>query len=192
MILPTGTYTLHLTGTKNNSLNLVQRSCSLNSTQNTASNSPPSATRQSAGRRRDRASTIRASDYIVKPITSLPSSGEMSAGVSALTTRTRSGTIRPARPPVASLANVSPVATPQPCAGQEQTQSGNPSDSLDLLCANEKLRDSPTCSQDKLRLKARFSGVATTESMILDAHDDESDDELLLDHRGWNWDGSWD
>ena len=25
----------------------------------------------------------------------------------------------------------------------------------------------------------------------LQVHDDESDDELLLDDRGWNWDGSW-
>jgi len=91
-----------------------------------------------------------------------------------------------------SSANVLPVATSQPCAGYEQTQSGNPSGSSDPLGSDKKLHGSPTSSQGKLGQKARFSGVVMTESMILDAHDDESDDELLLDHRGWNWDGNWD
>lgn len=175
----------------NSSPNVVQRSRSLDSTQNPASNSPSAATHQIADRRRDRASTIRASDYIVKPITSLSGGGVTSTAVSALTTRTRSGTIRPARPPMTSSANVLPAATRQSCAGHEQTQSGNSTGSSGPL-GDKKLHGSPTSLQGKLGQKARFSGVVTTESMILDAHDDESDDELLLDHRGWNWDGNWD
>jgi hypothetical protein len=167
--------------------NFVQRSRSLDNTQNPPLNSPSSATRLIVGRRRDRASTIRASDYIVKPITSLSSGEITSTAVSALTTRTRSGTIRPARPPMTSSANVIPVAT-QPCAGYE---SDNPSGSSDPLGSDKKMHGSPTSSQGKLGQKARFSGVVT-ESMILDVHDDESDDELLLDRRGWNWDGNWD
>ena len=177
---------------KNSSPNFVQRSRSLESTQIPASNGPSSATRQIASRRRDRAGTIRASDYIVKPITSLSSGGVTSTAVSALTTRTRSGTIRPARPPITFSANVLPVATPQSCAGHEHTQSGDPSGSSDPLGSDKKMHDSPTSSQGKLGQKPRFSEVVMTESMMLDAHDDESDDELLLDHRGWNWDGNWD
>jgi hypothetical protein len=38
---------------------------------------------------------------------------------------------------------------------------------------------------------SRFSGVEATESMVIDMPNDESDDELLLDDRGWNWDGKW-
>jgi hypothetical protein len=177
---------------KNSPPNFVQRSRSLDNTQNPPSNGPSSATRQIAGRRRDRASTIRASDYIVKPITSLSAGGITSTAVSAFTTRTRSGTIRPARPPMTSSANVLPLATSQPCAGYEQIQNGNPSSSSHPLCSDKKSHGSPTSSQGKLGQKARFSEVVMTESMIVDAHDDESDDELLLDHRGWNWDGNWD
>jgi hypothetical protein len=175
---------------KNSPLNLVQRSRSLDSTQNTASNSSPSSSRQAGARKRDRASTIRASDYIVKPITSLPSSGGTSTGVSVLTTRTRSGTIRPARPPVPSSANPFPTATPQLGTAQEQTRSGNPPDPLDLWGSD---KNSSTSSQRRLRQQnTRFSGVPMTELMILDAYDNESDDELLLDRKGWNWDGKWD
>jgi hypothetical protein len=39
---------------------------------------------------------------------------------------------------------------------------------------------------------SRSSGVKTTESMVIDMPNDESDDELLLDQKGWNWDGRWD
>jgi len=183
-----GTYVLILTGMNNSSLHLVQRSRSLDSTQNTALKSPSSAVRQTAGRRRDRASTIRASDYIVQPVISLPSGGETSTGVSALTTRTRSGTIRPVRPPVASSASGFPVATLQSCVGQEQIQSSASCDPG----FDKKSLGSLGPSQAKLIQKSRSSGVETKERMALDVHDDESDDELLLDRKGWNWDGRWD
>jgi hypothetical protein len=39
---------------------------------------------------------------------------------------------------------------------------------------------------------SRFSRVGATESMVIDMPNDESDDELLLDRKGWNWDGRWD
>ena len=171
----------------NSSLNLVQRSRSLDSTQNTALKSPSSAAFQTAGRRRDRASTIRASDYTVQPAVSLPSGGETSTGVSALTTRTRSGTIRPVRLPMASSASGFPVATLHSCVGQEQTRSGASCDPG----FDKKSVGSPGPSQAKLIEKSCSSGVEMKESMVLDVHDDESDDELLLDRKGWNWDGKW-
>jgi hypothetical protein len=36
-----------------------------------------------------------------------------------------------------------------------------------------------------------LSGVGAMESMAIDMPNDESDDELLLDDKGWNWDGRW-
>lgn len=39
---------------------------------------------------------------------------------------------------------------------------------------------------------SRLSGVVPTESMAIDLPNDESDDELLLNDKGWNWDGRWD
>ena len=177
---------------KDSSPNLVQRSRSLDSTQNTGHNSSPSAARQTAGRRRDRASTIRASDYIAKPAISLPSGGETSTSVLALTTRTRSGTIRPVRPPEASSASGSPVATPQSCAGQEQTQSGTSDGPRVVVGSDNKLLGSPGSCRENSMQTSHFSRVQRTKHMALQVHDDESDDELLLDDRGWNWDGSWD
>jgi hypothetical protein len=180
---------LRLTGVKNSSPGLVQRTRSLdNSTQDVALPSPSSDGRQTAGRRRDRASTIRASDYLVKPVTSVPGSGVTSTSVAALTTRTRSGTIRPVRPPVASLSSGFPPATSQPCVGQRQALSGpsyNP-----LAFADSDGNSSPGSTQSEQ--KSHFSGVKTTESMVIDMSNDESDDELLLDRKGWNWDGRWD
>lgn len=171
--------------------NLVQRSRSLDSTQNTGPNSSPSAACQTAGRRRDRASTIRASDYMTKAATSLPSGGETSTSVSASTTRTRSGTIRPVRPPM-TLASGFPVVAPQSCAGQEQTQGGTSEDPRVIVCSDKKLLRSPGPSQGDPRQAPHFSRAQRTKHMTLQVHDDESDDELLLDDRGWNWDGSWD
>ncbi|KAI9510024.1 hypothetical protein F5148DRAFT_1182661 [Russula earlei] len=157
-------------GTKCGSLSLAPRSRSLDSTQATVVSSPPSGAYQTGGRKRDRASTIRASDYLVKPTNSLPGGGETSTAISALTTRTRSGTIRAVRHPVASSASSLLVATPQSCVGQGQTQISKPCDSLTNV----------------------VSEVDATDSMIIDTHSEESDDELLLDGKGWNWDGRWD
>jgi hypothetical protein len=176
---------------KNSSPSLVQRTRSFdNGTQNSALPSPSSDGRQTAGRRRDRASTIRASDYMVKPVTSVPGSGETSTGVAALTTRTRSGTIRPVRPPVASLSSGFPLATSRSCAGQRQTPSGPPYGPLALVGPDERSLGSPSSPQNEQM--SRFSRVTATESMVIDVPNDESDDELLLDHKGWNWDGRWD
>ena len=175
-----------------NSPNPVQRSRSLDSTQNTGPNSSPPATRQTAGRRRDRASTIRASDYIAKEANSLPSSGEPSASVSALTTRTRSGTIRPVRPPISSSTSGFPVVAPQSCAGQEQNQGGTSEGPRVIICSDKKLPGSPGPSQGNSRQTPHFSRAQRIKHMTLQVHDDVSDDELLLDERGWNWDGSWD
>jgi hypothetical protein len=176
---------------KNDSPGLAQRARSLdNGTQNTALPSPSSGGRQIASRKRDRASTIRASDYMIKPVTSVPGSGEISTGVAALTTRTRSGTIRPVRPPVAFLASGFPLATSQSCTGQRQTPSGGAYDPPALVGLEENSPGSPSSPQGKHT--ARSSGVEATESMVIDMPNDESDDELLLDDKGWNWDGKWD
>jgi hypothetical protein len=170
----------------NSSPSLVQRTRSLDSsTQNTALPSPSSDGRQTA-RRRDRASTIRASDYVAKPVASVPGSGKTTMGAVAVTTRTRSGTIRPVRPPLASLAGGFPLAIPQPCAGQRQTPSV---DSLALVGSDKKSLGRPSSQSEQM---SRFSGVKATESMVIDMPNDESDDELLLDNKGWNWDGRWD
>lgn len=110
---------------KNDSPSLAQCISSLdNGTQNNTLPSPSSGGLQTASRKRDRASTIRASDYMIKPVTFVPGNGGISTGVAALTTRTRSGTIRPMRPPVASLASGFPLATSQSCTGQRRTPSG--------------------------------------------------------------------
>ena len=186
--MPRKTHSLRLTGVSNTSPSLVQRTRSLdNSTQNNALPSPSSGGRQTAGRRRDRASTIRASDYVVKQVTSVPGSGETSTGTAALTTRTRSGTIRPVRPPVASLAGSFPLAIPQSCAGQRQTSSASSPDPLAVVGSDKRLLGPPQGEQ-----MPRFSGIKATERIVIDMPNDESDDELLLDRKGWNWDGRWD
>ena len=184
------THSFHFTGMKNDSPSLAQRTRSLdNDTQNTTLPSPSSGGRQIASRKRDRASTIRASDYMIKPVTSVPGGGEISTGVAPLTTRTRSGTIRPVRRPVASLASGLPLATSQSCTGQRQTPSGGAYDFLALMGSEKNSLGSPSSPQCKHI--SRLSGVEATESMVIDMPNDESDDELLLDDRGWNWDGKW-
>jgi hypothetical protein len=126
---------------------------------------------------------------MIKPVTSVTGSREMSTGVAALTTRTRSGTIRPVRPPVASLAGGFPLATSQSCTGKKQTPSGAAYDSLALVDSEKNLLGSLSSPQD--RHMSRFSEAEATESMVIDTPVDESDDELLLDDKGWNWDGRW-
>ncbi|KAI0251394.1 hypothetical protein BJV78DRAFT_469382 [Lactifluus subvellereus] len=182
---------LDIDGMKNSPVSLVQRSRSLDSATNTAILHPSSSIHQTAGRRRDRASTIRASDYMVKPAIVVPCGGETSTAVTALTTRTRSGTIRPARPPVVPLASGSLGAKPHPPAEQGQAHSSTLSD---LLISDKKLFDSPGSSQSKPTQTTRVSEaqVMSVEGMDIDVHHDESDDELLLDRKGWNWDGRWD
>ncbi|KAH9987153.1 hypothetical protein BJV74DRAFT_842833 [Russula compacta] len=165
---------LDIDGGKNRSPSLVQRSRSLDNPQNTTIPGPQFSAQQAASKRRDRASTIRASDYMIKPVISVPSDGETSTSVAALTTRTRSGTIRPS------------------CAGQRQTRSGTSYNPLTLVGSDKKLSGSPSSSQSKVVQMSRVSGAPDTESMVIDVHSDESDDELLLDRKGWNWDGRWD
>lgn len=127
---------------------------------------------------------------MIKPVISVPSDGETSTSVAALTTRTRSGTIRPVRPPATSD-SAFPVATPQSCAGQRQIRSGTSYDPMTLV-GSDKLSGSPGSSQSKVVQMLGESGAPDTESMVIDVHSDESDDELLLDRKGWNWDGRWD
>ncbi len=175
---------------KNDSPRLVQRTRSLDDSTKNSTLPSPSSGRQIASRRRDRASTIRASDYMVKPVTSILGGGETSIGVAALTTRTRSGTIRPVRPPMASSESGLSLATSQSCAGQKQTPSATLYGPLALVGSEKNLRGTPSSPQSKQR--SHFPGLEATESMVIDMPNDESDDELLLDDKGWNWDGRWD
>ena len=96
------------------------------------------------------------------------------------------------RPPVASSASDFPVATPQLCSGQEQTQSGSSDGPGVVVGSGKELLNSPGSSQGNPMQTSHFSRVQRMKRMALQVHDDESDDELLLDDRGWNWDGSWD
>ena len=104
--------------------------------------------------------------------------------VTVSTTRTRSGTIRAIRHPVASSASSLPMAASQTFVGQPLT----------IVGADEALQGSPYSSRSlSKRLQvSRSSELDDMESMVVDVHDDESDDELLLDRKGWNWDGRWD
>ena len=121
---------------KDDSPSLARRTCSLdNGTQNAALPSPSSGGRQTASRKRDRASTIRASDYVIKPATSVPN---ISTSVAALTTRTRSGTIRPVHPPMAVSGDF-PLATSQSCFRQRKTPSGIAYDPLALVESEKNL-----------------------------------------------------
>lgn len=122
---------------------------------------------------------------MVKPAIVVPCGEEISTVVTALTTRTRSGTIRPARPPVGLLASGSLGAKSHPPAEQGQTHDSTLSD----LLLSDKLFDYPGSSQSQPTQTTRMTSV---EGMDIDVHHDESDDELLLDRKGWNWDGRWD
>jgi hypothetical protein len=57
--------------------------------------------------------------------------------------------------------------------------------------SDKELLDSPSSSQGNPMPTSHFSRVQRMKRTTLQVHDDESDDELLLDDRGWNWDGSW-
>jgi hypothetical protein len=181
------TYSLWLTGLKSSPVSLAHRSRSLDSA-STVAPILPSDTQQATGRKRDRASTIRASDYMIKPAIVAPYG---STTVAALTTRTRSGTIRPAHPPSVPPANSSPKVDLQQRV--EQASVGS-SASLPVITDEDKnLSESPGQAQgqpEQVSCNPRAI-VEAVEDMDTDVDDDESDDELLLDGKGWNWDGRW-
>jgi hypothetical protein len=146
---------------------------------------------QAAGRKRDRASTIRASDYMIKPAIIAPCGGETSIVVAPLTTRTRSGTIRPAYRPSVPPANSFPKVDLQQCV--ERTSVGS-SAILPIITDKDKQLSEPTGQTrgqpEQVSRNLRVN-VEAMEDMETDLDNDESDDELLLDRKGWNWDGRW-
>jgi hypothetical protein len=91
------------------------------------------------------------------------------------------------RPPVASQAGGFPLAIAQSCAGQRQTLSAPSGDPPALVGSDKRSLGPPQGEQ-----MPRFSGPKATERMVIDMPNDDSDDELLLDRKGWNWDGRWD
>jgi hypothetical protein len=86
---------------------------------------------------------------------------------------------------VGLLASGSLDAKSHPLAEQGQTHGSTLSD----LLLSDKLFDHPGSSQSQPTQTTR---VMSVEGMNIDVHHDESDDELLLDRKGWNWDGRWD
>ncbi|KAH9172201.1 hypothetical protein EDB89DRAFT_1966554 [Lactarius sanguifluus] len=180
--------TLDINGLKSNSVSIGHRSRSLDSAPTTVAPILPSDTQQATGRKRDRASTIRASDYMMKPAIVAPCGRVTSTTVAALTTRTRSGTIRPAHPPSVPPANSSPGVGLQQHI--EQTSVGS---SASITDEDKSLSEPPGQAQSRSEQVSRNprANVETVEDMDTDMDNDESDDELLLDRKGWNWDGRW-
>ncbi|KAH9039267.1 hypothetical protein EDB85DRAFT_1887462 [Lactarius pseudohatsudake] len=179
--------TLDINGLKSSSMSLGHRSRSLDSAPTTVAPILPSDTQQATGRKRDRASTIRASDYMIKPAIA-PCGRVTSTTVTALTTRTRSGTIRPAHPPLVPPANSSPRVDLQQHI--EQTSVGS-SASTSIITDEDKSLSGQAQGQSEQVSRNPRTNVETVEDMETDVDNDESDDELLLDRKGWNWDGRW-
>ncbi|KAF8273204.1 hypothetical protein EI94DRAFT_1795576 [Lactarius quietus] len=185
------THPFDLTGLKSSPLSLAHRSRSLDSAPTTVAPILPCDTQPATGRKRDRASTIRASDYMIKPTIIAPCGRETSMVVAPLTTRTRSGTIRPAHPPSVPLANSLSRADLQ--RRIEQASVGS-SASLPIITDRVKKLSEPLAKtqgqpqQVSRTLRPNAEAVEETET---DVANDESDDELLLDGKGWNWDGRW-
>ena len=181
---------LIFTGLKSSSVSLAHRSRSLDSA-STVAPILPSDTQQATGRKRDRASTIRASDYMIKPAIVAPCCRETTTTVAALTTRTRSGTIRPAHPPSAPPANNSPRVDLQQCV--EQASVGMSASLPIITDEDKKVSELPDQSQGQPVQVSCYprANVEAVEDMDTDMDNDESDDELFLDGKGWNWDGRW-
>ncbi|KAH9046006.1 hypothetical protein EDB84DRAFT_1674324 [Lactarius hengduanensis] len=179
--------TLDINGLKSSSMSLGHRSRSLDSAPTTVAPILPSDTQQATGRKRDRASTIRASDYMIKPAIA-PCGRVTSTTVAALTTRTRSGTIRPAHPPLVPPANSSPRVDLQQHI--EQTSVGSSASTSIITDADKSLSGQAQSQSEQVSRNPR-TNVETVEDMDTDVDNDESDDELLLDRKGWNWDGRW-
>ena len=177
---------IHLTGLRTSPMSLAYRSRSLDSAPIAVAPIPPCDT-QATGRKRDRASTIRASDYMIKPVMIAPCGREPSMIVAPLTTRTRSGTIRPAHPPSVPLVN-SDLQRPV------EQASVSSSASLHMITdEDKKLAKLPDQNQGQPDLVSRnlMVNIEAVDDMETDVDNDESDDELLLDGKGWNWDGRW-
>ena len=173
-------------------MSLALRSRSLDSAPAMVAPIPPCDPQQATGRKRDRASTIRASDYMIKPVIIAPCGKEASTVVAPSTTRTRSGTIRPAHPPSLPLANGFPRVDLQ--HRLEQASVGS-SASLPIITDEEKKSTEPpgqTQGQPEQQVSRNIRvNVEAVEDMETHLENDESDDELLLDGKGWNWDGKW-
>ncbi|KAI9440775.1 hypothetical protein H4582DRAFT_1939297 [Lactarius indigo] len=185
--------TLDINGLKSSSVSLAHRSRSLDSAQTTIAPILPSDTHQATGRKRDRASTIRASDYMIKPAIVAPCSRETSTTVTALTTRTRSGTIRPAYPPSVPSINGFPKVNLQQCI--ERISVGSLASTSIIPDDDKSLSELPDQAQGRPEQMSRNprANVEAVDDMDTDVDVDngESDDELLLDRKGWNWDGKW-
>ncbi|KAI0272733.1 hypothetical protein BC834DRAFT_858146 [Gloeopeniophorella convolvens] len=173
------------------SLGGVNRSRSLDSGTEVVSFHSNLDAHQAAGRKRDRASTIRASDYTKMPAIAPPRHDKTLAEVVPLTTRTRSGTIRPARPPIFSSSGT--------CSGAPMASYGEPRDSVfggPLALAGVDITPLDTSFSQQgipeVVAPAAREKVKAAEDMVIGAPSNGSDDELLLDNKGWNWDGRWD
>ncbi|KAI0316769.1 hypothetical protein OF83DRAFT_1172578 [Amylostereum chailletii] len=174
------------------------------------------SSQKEAGHRRNRAGTIRASDYMRAPTASdgpAPMSNTSAASAKGpVTTRTRSGTIRPARPPMTRISSepCAPQAASKLFAGSKDgvanpvddkdsppaMHEDDPLDMLESLCA--AIPSPPPEFVEIHASKRPMSRQVQTRVIAIDAMElmipsDGSDDELLLQSgRDWNWDGKWD
>ncbi|KAI0048747.1 hypothetical protein FA95DRAFT_1678089 [Auriscalpium vulgare] len=154
------------------------------------------------GHRRERAGTIRASDFMRPVLDNMPASSLSHLGAAApVTTRTRSGTIRPARGPGIARMNSEPaavVSTTPPVADSAGAVADNSADPISMLDSPfvmevpgpQEVVVSGKCARIP---RAAIMRVAAVDEMELDVGSETSDDELLLvAGRDWNWDGRWD
>ncbi|THH12438.1 hypothetical protein EW146_g7697 [Bondarzewia mesenterica] len=140
-----------------------------------------SRTQKEIGHRRNRAGTIRASDYA-----HISANNHVAPLITtATTTRTRSGTIRPTRPPMHGRINSEPMAVPTSApATDDGMMSDDPIDFLqspfmedEAMIEDQEGR--PIKRKNRMPPAVRRR-VARIESMSMDVGSDESDDELLL------------
>jgi len=126
---------------------------------------------------------------MIKPAIVAPCGRETSTTVIALTTRTRSGTIRPAHPPSVPPADSFPGVEQHVEQALVDNSVGLPIITDEDRKPSERLDQAQSHPGQVTRIPG--ANVETVEDMVTDADYDESDDELLLDRKGWNWDGKW-
>ncbi|TFY83653.1 hypothetical protein EWM64_g357 [Hericium alpestre] len=143
-------------------------------------------------RRRDRAGTIRASDFGQKTSDG-PARVTMAAApnVPAGYMRTRSGTIRPSHPPTLTRMNSEPTVSP--VSAHPRDDSPDSDDPLDLLKYPIDIEARLPAPAQKTQIPpAVRRRIEMIDDVGMDVGMDESDDELLLlGGRNWNWDGRW-
>ncbi|KAA1468907.1 hypothetical protein DENSPDRAFT_927731 [Dentipellis sp. KUC8613] len=143
-------------------------------------------------RRRDRAGTIRASDFGQKTA-NVPTRAPV-AHPGGGYTRTRSGTIRPTRPPMHTRINSEPSAAPITAARDDSPDSDDPLDLLKSPFSEDKTVSPASRLHGKARIPAAVKKRASEihQDVCMEVASDGSDDPLvLLEGKGWSWEDRW-